>query len=329
MITSPSMRKRLLIGMSMLLLVAFIVLNVALWPYARYFVGRDSHCNPEAHALLANARHIGITAQSVPCADSRCLLMLPAPGTLLEARGQRVREQLTAYGITPAPYGELRGIVVLLHGRGSCKENQVYTALRLTAAGLAVIAPDLPGHGDNPNNPSGYGILPGESDIAVAALDAARQAIGEHLPAALWGHSMGSSYANYTLAAHPERFSALIIQSGFDSMDNVLRDHLPPTLNRVAGTPLLAWFRLLVRLRGGADIAAIRPGDAAATHRLPVLQIHGAQDRLISLARGQALAERYLGEKQFITVSDGDHHNVMSRATLAYAPAVAFILHHP
>lgn len=320
-------RRRVRVAVLLLLLAVFAAGNVALWPFTAYFAGRDSHCSDEARALLGRARELGLRAENLPCAGSRCLLLAPVAGALPEARGRRLREQLPAYGAALQPYGEVRGIVVMLHGKGSCKENQIYTALRLTAAGLAVVAPDLPGHGENPVDINGYGTLPGEGDIALAALDAAQARLGADLPAALWGHSMGSSYANYTAAAHAGRFAALVIQSGFESIDAVLRDHLPPAL-RGAATPLVAWFRVLVKLRGGADIAAIAPGSVAHTHGLPVLHIHGARDRLIFPARGQALFQAYRGEKHFITVPDGGHNDALRRETPVYAPAAAFLLRH-
>lgn len=318
-------RKRLLIASAMVLLLLCLAVSAALWPFTRYFVGRDHHCSAQAKALLADPHAIGMTVVHMACANSRCLLLLPKRDAVPDARGQALRAQLPAYGVTPAPYGELQGIVVMLHGKGSCKENLVYPALRMTAAGLAVMIPDLPGHGDHPQDPSGYGILPGESDIAVQALQTARAYVQQDLPAALWGHSMGSSFANYTVAAHPDVFAALVIQAGFERMDQVLRNHLPGALDPLA-SPLIAWFRVLVNLRGGVDIAAINPSDAAASHRVPVLQIHGRLDRLIPYARGEALAQAYRGEKHFISVPDGDHNDALYRATPVFAPVIAFML---
>lgn len=323
----PKRLRRLAVAAAIVLLPVFVAGNALLWPFTDYFAGRDSHCSAQAMALLERPQQMGLHVATLPCAGSRCLLFIPRKDAMPDARGQRVREQLPAYGASLRPYGELRGIVVMLHGKGSCKENQLYTALRLTAAGLAVIAPDLPAHGDNPLNQNGYGTLPHETEIAVAALDAARDYLDAKLPAALWGHSMGSSYANYTVAAHPERFAALVIQSGFARMDDVLRDHLPPIWQGLAA-PLSAWFKQLVQWRGGVDVGGINPVEAAASHQVPVLQIHGARDRLILAARGEALFQAYRGEKDFIMVADGDHNDVMMRATPVYAPAAAFLLRH-
>lgn len=325
--TRKCLRRFAALSLSLLLILA-LAGSALLWRYTTYFAGHSSHCSAEARTLVAESKQrLGIASVNLPCGQSRCLLLTPIPGATPDPRAQDVRAQLPAQGITPAPYGELQGIVVMLHGRGGCKENFIYPAIRLTAAGLAVIIPDLPGHGESRLPRAGYGTLPGEAQIAVDALDSARAHLHRELPAALWGFSMGSSYAHYSIAAHPHAFSALVVQAGFAHMDALLLDHLPAQLQAV-GRPLLGWFALLVKLRGGVDIFTINPGDLAAAITLPVLQIHGEIDRLIPFTHGQTLAERYANASTMIAVADGDHNSALYRRTPVFAPAIAFILRH-
>jgi 2-succinyl-6-hydroxy-2,4-cyclohexadiene-1-carboxylate synthase len=98
--------------------------------------------------------------------------------------------------------------LVLLHGFTGSGANWAEHAARFQAAGLRVLAPDLPGHGTN---------LPATSDDYTMEA-AAAQIVGllereETGPVHLLGYSMGGRLALYFALHHPEKVHSLILES--------------------------------------------------------------------------------------------------------------------
>lgn len=109
---------------------------------------------------------------------------------------QNDEAMIPAVLITPT---EPRGAVVLVHGIGGCKEEQLGLAWRLAEMGCAAIAIDLRGHGENE--------LPLDFDV-VSDVDAAIAFASRFGPVAAVGHSMGGrlallSCADYVFAISP------------------------------------------------------------------------------------------------------------------------------
>ncbi|PID66363.1 MAG: hypothetical protein CR975_03375 [Gammaproteobacteria bacterium] len=326
--------KRCLTYTAIVLLMAMLILSVVLWQMTGRLLNNRSEVSPTV-AAFSNRVSSSVRIETLDCAPkTRCLLLTPIKGTVPHKRANLLRRQLPQFNVTPSAYGDIQGIVVLLHGKKSRKENSIYTGLRLTAAGLAVIIPDLPGHGENRLPYAGFGTLDGEADIAVQALDYSRRYLNQHeqlpkqLPAALWGYSMGGSYANYTLAKYPEYFKAVVIQSSFDCMQTILLDRidfLPNSLQQ----PVVAYFRWLVKIRSGIDVRQMTPIHAARHMTLPVIQFHGKQDRTIPFTAGKTLYQAYPNtDKRFISIPDGGHNDSLTKKTPVYAPVIAFILQH-
>ena len=99
--------------------------------------------------------------------------------------------------------------LVLLHGFTGSGANWAAHSARFQAAGLRVLAPDLPGHGAN---------LPVSSDDytmeAAAAQIAGLLEQEESGPVHLLGYSMGGRLALYFALHHPTKVRSLILESG-------------------------------------------------------------------------------------------------------------------
>lgn len=98
--------------------------------------------------------------------------------------------------------------LLLLHGFTGSRESWAVQTAQFQAAGLRVLAPDLPGHGANlPADPADYTI-----EAATAQLTALleREQIG---PVHLLGYSMGGRLALYFALHYPERITSLILES--------------------------------------------------------------------------------------------------------------------
>lgn len=269
---------------------------------------------PHHLAALGDPRGQGLRIRSHGCMGglTPCLLVEPVAEAAPGRRGMLLRQQLSTAGVALPPYGEARGIVVLLHGRQGRKEDLLPVAERFAAAGLRSVIPDLPGHGASAFPRSGFGAAPGEAELPRQVLQElqARFALPPQ-PAALWGMSMGGAYAVRAAAQDPQAWKALAVVSSFDSLGEVVDRQIRRSLG-----PLAPLFRGTLdgidRLRGTVDIAAVQPRDWAARVRTPALVVHGSRDPLVPAERGRALYEA-LGsrDKGWIDVPGGTHDGVL------------------
>jgi pimeloyl-ACP methyl ester carboxylesterase len=94
--------------------------------------------------------------------------------------------------------------VILIHGAANDHDVWQIVARGLTAAGHAVLVPDLPGHGLSGGVP--LRSIEALADWIIALLDAAGVE-----SAVLAGHSMGSLIALEAAARHPQRVNRLIL----------------------------------------------------------------------------------------------------------------------
>jgi len=86
-----------------------------------------------------------------------CLMVEPSAAPGEAKKGRAARELLARKGQTLRPWGEVRGTLILLHGRSGRKEDHLPIAERFCAAGFRCVIPDLPGHGDNPEKLATFG----------------------------------------------------------------------------------------------------------------------------------------------------------------------------
>ena len=155
--------------MTSVLLVIAAAAGLILW--AGYQIA-----NPPRRALmeyhreyLANPTAHGMVIKNFTASDGTpCLFCTPDPSRNLGDRGNKIRQQLSARGVTLKPAGQIIGTLVLLHGRTGRKEDYLPIAERLCASGFRCVIPDLPAHGDHPATIATYGVR--EADLPVRVL---------------------------------------------------------------------------------------------------------------------------------------------------------------
>ena len=107
-------------------------------------------------------------------------------------------------------YRELPGIgtpVLLIHGMGSSSETWVDIPERLSAAGVHVVAIDLPGHGESSKGPGDY---------SLGAMACTIRDLLDHLGMErvhLVGHSLGGGIAMQFAYQFPERVDSMVLES--------------------------------------------------------------------------------------------------------------------
>ena len=286
---------------------------------------------PTAVEQLREPGRAGLRIQRLDSVDGRVpvLVVTADPRRRPGERGQRLRTQLTDRGIAAAPYGQVVGNIVLLHGLGNRKENMLPIAERFAAAGFRVIVPDLPGHGDSPLRHTEFGHGSFERSLPQRVLDDVTNRLGlPAQPALLWGYSMGGAYAVHAAAEAPGRWHGVVVVSSFDRLDRVVQAHLSRQMGSLAAIYQPSAARLAHWL-GSPDMNAVQPVALGARLTLPVMMIHGDQDTTIDQSRGRALFDAIASrDKQWLTVPDAGHRNVLLTAMPVYAQMSAWMLAH-
>ncbi len=307
-------RKRFIIYPTLGLLIAFI----CFWQAAGSFVSPDRRqiqayhtpflSDPGSHGISLS-RHVFDNGQ-IPT-----LIARPHPTQEPHSAGKLLQSQLQAKGITTTPE---QAIVVLLHGRMGRKEDMLPIAARYCAVGFICLMPDLPAHGDSPMQKVFYGSSPTEASLPERVLSEAKLTLSlPHLPASLWGMSMGGSFAIHAAAQNSDPWSSLTIICSFDEMNRVVENQL-------------GWFagigKALVKLRGGPDIETIRPIDLAPQISLPTLIVHGNADSLIHIDQGRALHAAFPQTAPLMEVDGGTHSTVLITDAPVYSTTATHML---
>jgi len=178
---------------------------------------------------------------------------------------------LKGWWLTP-PGGALKAVMIC-HGVGDSAMGSLGFSWLFLRHGYAVLLPESRGHGQSAGFVT-YGVR--EADDVVAWLCFTR-ARGAKAVYAL-GESLGGAILLQSLARGAD-FQAVVAESAYASFLEVADDRIA----QVVWPPLA---RLLVRegviytkLRYHVDLAEAQPASAVATIRVPVLLIHGADDR--------------------------------------------------
>ena len=192
-------------------------------------------------------------------------------------------------------------VMLYLHGARWDVRSSAHRMRRMHELGFSVLGIDYRGFGQSTR------ALPSESMAHEDAL-AAWQWLGARHPQAkrfVFGHSLGGAIA-VGLAGEVEDAAGLIVEGSFTSIPELVK------------TTKWGWLPLAPlitqRFDAGAQIERVK---------VPLLVVHGSEDRLIQPTLGRALYERARTPKRFLLVDGGSHHNTNALGHEAYREAIA------
>jgi alpha-beta hydrolase superfamily lysophospholipase len=225
---------------------------------------------------------------------------------LAESQGARLEDaQIAAADGVPlrawffraaAPSGNA---VILLHGVADNRASALGFARMFLARHYDVLAIDSRAHGESGGALATYGLL--EVDDLHRWADWLTKDRAERRLFGL-GESMGAAILLQSLR-DDRRFAAVAAESPFSSLREVAYDrlaaklHCGPWLGRTLLRPIVENGFWYARLRYGLRLGQVSPAAAAASTRVPILLIHGAEDhnippsqsrRILAAARGHA-----------------------------------------
>lgn len=201
-------------------------------------------------------------------------------------------------GVDTAP------VLLYLHGARWDVRGSANRMRRMQELGFSVLGIDYRGFGK-----SGFGqLLPSEA-MAYEDARAAWDWLGRQYPGRpryIFGHSLGGAIATHLAQEVQQEAAGLIVEGSFTSIADVV------------GTFRWGWLPV-----GPLLTQRFESAERIARVRVPVLVVHGSEDRTIAPALGRALYERAPDPKRFVLVQGGSHHNTNAMGQPQYRAALA------
>ena len=204
---------------------------------------------------------------------------------------------------------------VFIHGWGHARADSLQRLGPFLPLVDRIVLYDLRGHGDATGSASTLG--DGE--------DADLQALLEHLgagPFVLVGHSMGAVIALRTASKASDSIAGVVAYGPYCDFHRSLCGRLQ--VNGLPARPLTDFALLVQRLRGITP-ASLQADDMRRL-RMPVLIVHGLEDRVSPLAHARGLAQA-APDATLIEIDDAAHANAHTIDQARHDDAVrAFVL---
>lgn len=201
--------------------------------------------------------------------------------------------------------------VVLVHGWGGRGSQMAALAQPLVDAGYAVIAPDLPGHGDSEGNDTDF-------FECSQVLKVIQQTHGHF--AAIIAHSFGGVSSTCALRMGVTADTCVLIGVPFSG------EKIFAAYTHWLSPPPRVVERLHVNLRrqfGDDVLQVMSPGEHAQHLRLPCLLMHDEQDRDVLVESARLLAKQWNGATLLCTQGLG--HRRILRDASCVQQVVAFV----
>jgi uncharacterized protein len=201
----------------------------------------------------------------------------------------------------PAPR---RGLLVYLHGISDNRQGGAGIARRYGPLGWDVLAYDQRAHGESQGDACTYGFHE-KADLARALDELPLQAGAGRV--VVLGMSLGGSVALQAAAADP-RVRAVVAVAPFSDLERIARERAPFFVRE---GDLRAALRL-AEMEGRFQVAAVSPVRLAPQVRVPVLLVHGAEDKETRPAHSRALDAALGGPHELVLVPGATHGTVLS-----------------
>lgn len=208
--------------------------------------------------------------------------------------------------------GEPKGTLIYLHGVADNRGSAIGAIERFSSRGYDVIAYDSRAHGDSEGAACTYGYF--EKHDLMRVIDSV-----EHQPVAIVGTSLGAAVALQTAALDP-RVSAVVAAETFSDLRTVAEERAPWILT----SGLVDRAFRVAEEQARFQVHEVSPMASATQIRVPVLLIHGANDRETSPAHSERVFSALPGPKRLIRV-EGAGHNGSLRGDSVWTEIDAFI----
>jgi fermentation-respiration switch protein FrsA (DUF1100 family) len=183
--------------------------------------------------------------------------------------------------------------VLFFHGNSGNVLGSLARPKMLDSLGVNVFSVDYRGYGGSSGTPSEVGLYE-DADACYHYVARVLNVRPERI--VIYGYSLGSGVA--TELATRVKAAGLILEGAFESLAKVGQKDYP---------------YLPLSLMMGQTFSSI---DRIDKITIPILMIHGRDDRVVPFSEGRALYEKATGPKRFLELSGGHNSAVKNRDTV-------------
>jgi pimeloyl-ACP methyl ester carboxylesterase len=195
--------------------------------------------------------------------------------------------------------GVRRGTLIYLHGSADNRTSGLYVAERYTARGFDVLLYDSRAHGESDGDSCTYGYY--EEDDLRRAIDGVQLK-----PVVVIGVSLGGAVALQAAAVDP-RIATVVAVATFSDLRTVATERAP---SFASSRNIEDAFRL-AETTAHFRVDAVSPVAIAKDISVPVLLIHGQDDRETPPAHSQRVFAALRGPKRLILVPGAGHDDAL------------------
>jgi fermentation-respiration switch protein FrsA (DUF1100 family) len=213
----------------------------------------------------------------------------------------KTRDGFELYGWFLPAKGPASGTIVQLHGNAENITTHFTSLAWMPGRGFNVFTFDYRGYGASEGNPSLEGA---QLDIDAAIQTLLGRADIDKNRIVIYGQSLGGALAAYYVAqsAHRDRIRALVLESTFSDYIEIAREKF--------ADHWITWpFQWLPYLTVDDRFSPLPAMPKISP--IPLLVLHGDQDRIVPMEHGKRLYEAALEPKQLWIVAGAGHIQTM------------------
>lgn len=217
-----------------------------------------------------------------------------------------------------------KGTVLLAHGYRSCYLLDFSLVLDVYhRLGFHLLIPDQRAHRKSQGKYITFGVK--ESRDLLGWLRFHNEQFG-HLPVLLSGMSMGASTVLYTADEElPANVRGIIADCGYTAPYEILKHVFRRIVHFPAG-PIIWVTDLFARIFAGFSIYAKDTRKTLGNCRVPVLMVHGMEDKFVPCDMTRQGYDACASEKQLLTVSGAGHGVSYFHDQVGYSAAVMYFI---
>ena len=208
-----------------------------------------------------------------------------------------------------------KGIIILVHGIGGCKEHFLNLSKELSKAGIESIIFDGRAHGKSGGEFCTYGF---KEKYDISKIVDKIKSKNPNYKIGIWGNSLGGAIAIQTLEIE-KGIDFGIIESTFTELDKIVFDYKKRILKGI-GIKLISDFGL----KRAGEIAdfnpnKVKPIESVKNIGQPMFIAHGDSDKNISVEYGKQLFDNLKSKnKELAIIKDGGHFDLFDKGGEEY-----------
>ena len=221
---------------------------------------------------------------------------------------------LDSYFVTPKT-DSIKGIIIMVHGIGSCKEPFANLAEKLALKQVATVLFDLRAHGKSGGEYCTYGFY---EKFDIQKIVSEIKLKYPTTPIGIWGTSLGGAVAIQALELD-NRIKFGIIECTFTYLEQIVYDYQKRALFGLGFRPMTN-----KALKIAGEIANFNPEQVSPINSVknitqPMFLAHGDKDIHILPKYGKELFQNLASaDKEFVLVEGADHNYIHKNGGIEY-----------